>query len=398
MLDDIDLCDLDRFAEGVPHEWFDRLRREAPVHWHEEATGPGFWVVTRHEEVSALNRDWKRFSSAAGITPKGQGADQELGMLTMDPPRQTRYRAAMSSYFMPRAIEKLETRVRAAARELVEGFIARGGGDFVEEVAAPFPVRVICDWMGVAREHEADVYRWSNAVVPNQDPEYWVSPEHAEEASRAFDAFADELVAAKRERPGDDLATALVRARFDDRPLDGPELRAFVRLLVVGGAETTRHLISHALLALTRNPEQRARFASGRVDAAVAVEEMLRFSSPVMHHARWATQDVEVAGRKIRAGDRVTLWMVSANRDAAVFRNPHELDLGRQPNHHVALGGGGPHFCLGAHLARLEARVVLEELRPHLEDLELAEVPAVLRSSFFHGIKHLSMKVDRSGS
>ena len=391
MLDDIDLTALDRFAEGAPHEWFDRLRSEAPVYWNEEANGPGFWVLSRYAEVTGLNKNWRHFSSAAGITPEGQGADQELGMLTMDPPRQTRYRAVVSAHFMPRAIAGLEGRVRAAARELIERFVALGGGDFVEAVAAPFPVRVICDWMGVPREDEGDVLRWSNAVVPNQDPEYWVSPEHAEEANRAFDAFADDLVAAKRERPGDDLTTALVRARVDDRPLDAHELRAFVRLLVVGGAETTRHLISHALWALTRHPEQRARFVSGEVDAAVAVEEMLRFASPVMHHARWATRDVEVAGQKIQAGDRVTLWMVAANRDAAVFTKPHELDLGRQPNHHVALGGGGPHFCLGAHLARLETRVVLEELRPHLEGLELVEPPAVLRSSFFHGIKHLSL-------
>ena len=393
MTGDIDLTDLDRFAAGVPHEWFDHLRTEAPVYWNEESNGPGFWVVTRHAEVSRLNKDWKHFSSAAGITPEGQGANQDLGMLTMDPPRQTRYRAVVSAHFMPRAILKLEDQVRAAARELVQGFVASGGGDFVEAVAAPFPVRVICDWMGVPREDEADVYRWSNAVVPNQDPEYWISPEHAEEANRAFDTFADALVAAKRERPGDDLTTALVQARFDDRPLNGAELRAFVRLLVVGGAETTRHLISHAMLALTQHPEQRARFVSGEVDASVAVEEMLRFASPVMHHARWATRDIEVAGQKIRAGDRVTLWMVSANRDAAAFTKPHELDLGRQPNHHVALGGGGPHFCLGAHLARLEARVVLEELRPHLENLALVEPPAILRSSFFHGIKHLALEL-----
>lgn len=391
MLDDIDLTDLDRFAGGVPHEWFDRLRAEAPVYWNDEENGPGFWVVTRHADVSGLNKDWRRFSSASGISPKGHGAVQDLGMLTMDPPRQTQYRALVSQFFMPRAIAMLEPRVRDALRPLLDAFVAKGGGDFVEDVAGPFPVRVICDLMGVPRELEKDIYSWSNAIVPSQDPEYWVSPDHAEKANTNFAAFSDDLLESKRRSPGSDLTSQIVKAELDGRLLDQDELRAFVRLIVIGGAETTRHLITHTALLLGENDEQRGRLVSGEVPAEVAVEEMFRFASPVMQHARWATEDAEVRGAKIRKGDRVTLWMASANRDSEAFDDHHRLDVGRTPNWHVALGGGGPHYCLGAHLARLEARVALEGLTPHLDRLQLAAPADRLRSTFFNGIKHLEL-------
>ena len=198
MRDDIDLNDLDRFVDGVPHDWLAWLRREAPLFWHEQPDGPGFWVVTRYAELGAINKDWQRFSSAAGITPRGQGTTQRLVMMTEDPPEQTRHRALISGEFTPRAIGRLESRVRAIAHEYVSGFAASGGGDWVTDVAAPIPVRVICEFMGVPREDEARLFEWSNAVVPNADPEYWVSPERAARANQELEKYALELIAHKR--------------------------------------------------------------------------------------------------------------------------------------------------------------------------------------------------------
>jgi len=389
----IDLDDLDHFARAVPHAWFAVLRREAPLHRVEPGAAPGYWVVTRHAELVAINRDWQRFSSTSGVTPEGQGVEQSFALLNLDPPEHTRSRALVSPAFTPRAIGRLEARVREVARERVEAFARAGGGDFVAAVAAPFPVRVICELMGVPATDEDDVLRWSNAVVPNRDPEYSVTAEVAASANRALEDWARLLIARKRQAPGRDLCSELLEARVDGRPLSDEQISAFVRLIVVGGSETTRHLLSHALHLLLEYPVQRARLVRGEVAAEPAVEELLRFVSPVMHHGRRATQDVEIAGRKIRAGERVTLWMISANRDPAVFERPDELDLARQPNEHVALGAGGPHFCLGAHLARLEAVALLDAVRPLLDRLELAGDPVRLRSNFFNGLKRLPLRV-----
>ena len=396
MLDDIDLTDLDRFVAAVPHDWFDRLRREAPIYWNPEPEGDGFWVVTRHADVVSFNRDWRRFTSTQGISPKGHGAelsDEGLVMITMDPPQQTRFRGLISDSFKPGAIARLEEPVRRAFSPLLEAYLAAGGGDFVNELAGPFPVSVICDLMGVPQELGPEVYRWSNAMIPSQDPEYWVSPEHCAQALANFMGFADELIESKRRQPADDLTTLLVRSEIDGRPLSQSELRSFVQVLVVGGGETTRHLITHNVHELLADEEQRRRLVAGEVGVESAVEEMLRFACPVMQAGRWATEDVEAHGEKIRRGDRVTLWMTSANRDPEVFRDPHRLDVGRTPNWHAGLGAGGPHYCLGSHLARLEARVALQALLPHLDRLSVAAPAARLRSNFFHGIKHLELAV-----
>jgi cholest-4-en-3-one 26-monooxygenase len=392
-LAEIDLDDLDRFAREVPHAWLAALRRQAPVHRVEPRASPGYWVVTRHAELVAINRDWAGFSSTSGVTPEGQGLPQSFALLNLDPPEHTRSRALVSPAFTPRAIGRLAPRVRQLARERVEAFARAGGGDFVAMVAAPFPVRVICELMGVPASDEPDVLRWSNAVVPNRDPEYSVTTEVAAQANAALEDWARNLIARKREAPGPDLCSELLAARLDGRPLSDDQISAFVRLIVVGGSETTRHLISHALQLLIEHPDQRARLVSGEVAAERAVEELLRFVSPVMHHGRRATRDAEIAGQKIRAGDRVTLWMISANRDPAVFERPDQLDLSRQPNEHVALGAGGPHFCLGAHLARLETAALLDAARPLLDRLELAGAPARLRSNFFNGLKRLPLRL-----
>jgi cytochrome P450 len=245
----------------------------------------------------------------------------------------------------------------------------------------------------VPREDEARLFEWSNAVVPNADPDYWVSPDRAARANEELERYALEHIERKRRQPGDDLTSRMVAIRVDGEPLPDELLSAFVRITVVGGSETTRHLISHTLQTLHEQPEQRQRVARGDVPAALAIEEMLRWCSPVMHHARHATRDVELLGQKIRKGDRVTLWMISANRDESAFENPDRFDAGRTPNPQVALGAGGPHFCLGAHLARLEGIAVLDELRPLLPRVEVTGPPVRLRSNFFNGLKRLPVRV-----
>jgi cholest-4-en-3-one 26-monooxygenase len=389
-LADIDLADVDRFAAGVPWEWFARLRAQAPLWWHD-----GCWVVTSHELFQVVTRDWATFSSAGGTTPPGDPGQAPKGqiLLAMDPPEHTFYRRLTSRLFTPRAVAALSPQVREVARRRITAFAAAGGGDFVLDVAAPIPLRVISTLMGVPEADEPNVFEWANAIIPSDDPEYRISPEAARGARAALEAYGTEMIVDRRRRRTGDLLTRLIDAEVDGRRLTDDELRKFVVLLVVGGSETTRHLLSHGVLALIEFPDQRRRVVDGSVAIDTVIEEMLRWSTPVMHHARHATRAVEVAGQRIEPGQRVVLWLAAANRDGAVFADPDVFDVGRSPNPHTALGSGGPHFCLGAHLARLEGAATFEELRPYLDRLRLAGPVQRLRSNFFNSIKHLPLTV-----
>jgi cholest-4-en-3-one 26-monooxygenase len=391
----IDLDDVDRFVEGVPYDWFKTLRQEAPFWWHQRR-GEGYWVASTHELFQTVTRDWSRFSNASGTTPPGDPGQAPQGqiLLAMDPPVHTSYRRLVSRLFTPRAVARLEARVRETARARVGAFVAAGGGDFVLDVAAPIPLRVISILMGVPEEDEPMVFDWANAIIPSDDPEYRISAEAARGARASLEAYGAELIGRRRARPTGDLLSKLIEADVDGRRLTDEELQKFVVLLVVGGSETTRHLLSHGVLALLEFPEQRRRVIDGSVGMSSAVEEMLRWSTPVLQHARRATQEVELAGQRIAPGQRVVLLMASANRDEAVFAEPGVFDVGRAHNPHTALGSGGPHFCLGAHLARLEAAVTFDELRPFLDRLRLAGPVQRLRSNFFNSIKHLPLAVE----
>jgi len=279
------------------------------------------------------------------------------------------------------------------ARRRIGAFVAAGGGDFVLDVAAPIPLRVISTLMGVPETDEPKVFEWANAIIPSEDPEYRISAEAARGARAALEAYGTEMIAERRRRPTGDLLSRLIDAELDGQRLTDGELQKFVVLLVVGGSETTRHLLSHGVIALIEFPEQRRRVVDGSVAMDTVIEEMLRWSTPVMHHARHATHSVEIAGHRIERGQRVVLWLASANRDGAVFADPDVFDVGRSPNPHTALGSGGPHFCLGAHLARLEGAATFEELRPYLDRLRLAGPVQRLRSNFFNSVKHLPLTV-----
>ena len=385
----VDLSD-GRFEQGVPFDTFAELREHAPVWWWPEGS---CWVVTTHELVEQMNRDFGTYSSAGGIVPP-QGANINPSvLLAMDPPVHTEYRRMVIRSFVPRSIAALDADVRAIAREAVDDFARAGGGDFVIDVASAIPFRVMAHLTGVPRSAERMVMRWGNAIAPNADPEYRPTPDAAAVANEELGEFLGEQFEERRRDPRDDLLSQLLHVRRDGEPLPEADLRGFAVNYLLGGTETTRNLLAQGMLTLLEHPGELRRFADGEVESSTMVEELLRWVTPVLHHSRWATAPTEVAGQTIQPGDRVTLWMVSANHDERAFARADVLDVGRTPNLHVALGGGGPHYCLGAHLARLESVVTFETLRSLLPTMRLAGPPQRVRSNFINGMKHLPVAV-----
>ena len=389
-LADVDLSPA-RFGRGIPFEELERLRGTSPVWWSEDLE---CWVVTTYELVERCNRDWTTFSSTIGVVdPSDAGAPKWRPITGMDPPEHTSYRRAVLAPFTPRPIERLTELVGRITAEALAAFVAEGGGDFAVAIGASIPYRVIATMTGAPLADEAQVVEWTNRLLPNEDPDYRPTPQAAADARQALGDYCLALTKEQRRGPRAPLAEQLFEARLEDRGLSDDEIANFIDTFIVGGTETTRQLLSQGFLALLEHPDQAARLASGEVEPDRAVEELLRWTSPVLQHSRRATTDVTVADEEICAGDRVTLWIVSANRDRTVFSDPNVLDLGRDPNPHVSLGAGGPHHCLGAHLARLEARVLFEQLRPHLGRFELASPPVRVPSNFFNGLKRCEVTV-----
>ncbi|MGH9232315.1 MAG: cytochrome P450 [Acidimicrobiales bacterium] len=401
---EIDLLDRDRFTRGVPHEWFTWLRANAPVFHHDEPGGEGFWVITRYDDIVAANRDAAAFSSAQErggvVTLEGPVAPipgQEMAgemMLFMDPPRHTRYRKLVNRGFTPRMIAALEEHVRELTVGIVEGAIAKGECDFVVDVAAELPLEVIAELLGVPREDRFKLFDWSNRLVGSEDPEYQVSDEHVLEAQVELFMYAQSLAEKRRADPHPDIVTTLLNAEVDGDTLSEMDFNLFFMLLTVAGNETTRNAIAHGMNAFLDHPDQWELLASDpEAHIAGAVEEILRWASPVMFFRRNATRDIELGGQLIREGEKISLWYISANRDESVFDDPFRFDITRDPNPHIAFGGGGPHFCLGAQLARLEIRLLFEELAARVPRLDGPPRPDRLRSNFIAGIKHLPVRL-----
>jgi cytochrome P450 len=397
----VDLTDLDAFVRGVPHDQFDLLRAEAPVYFHPEAEGAGFWCITRHADLHRVSHEWEVFSSEWGITlheaeSEEQLAQQRMMMLMMDPPRHTRLRLLVNKGFTPRMVERLHERVREVARDIVDGIQAKGECDFVVDVAAELPLQVIAEIMGVPQEDRHQLFTWSNQMIGSEDPEYAVSAEVAQTAMVEMFGYANELATYKRAHPADDIISVLLQAEVEGERLSDLEFDLFFELLAVAGNETTRNLISHGMLALIENPDERELLLADRDLLPNAVEEMLRWASPVMYMRRTARSDLEVSGETIREGDKVALWYIAANHDPEVFADPHRFDIRRDTSDHEAFGGGGPHFCLGSHLAKLEIKVMFEELLDRIPRMELAGDVQRLRSNFINGIKHLPVAFPNS--
>jgi cholest-4-en-3-one 26-monooxygenase len=406
---DIHLTDPSAFADGVPHHWFTYLRTHAPVCWIDEPDGPGFWAVTSHADCTTVNRDYEHFSSAARATfiwelPPSELATQQMLMLNMDPPLHTRYRRLINKGFTPRMVASLREQIHITADAIIDSVIESGHADFVTDIAAQLPLTVIADLLGVPAADRVKMFDWSNQMVGNADPEYQLPGQdttgptvpvdqtiatQAAQASFELYAYASELFAVKAANPHDDLMSVLTQVQIDGESLSPLELELFFLLLTVAGNETTRNLISGAMQAFFDHPDQWLLLREDPSLLPTATEEMLRYVSPVMNFRRQSTVPFILGGQQIDADQKVVFFHVSANRDEAVFSDPQRFDITRTPNPHIAFGAGGPHFCLGANLARLEITIMFEHLLARLPDLAPAGPAAHLSSQFINGIKHL---------
>jgi cholest-4-en-3-one 26-monooxygenase len=396
---EVDLADPDLFVDGFPHAVFQRLRTEAPVALNRTADGRDFWVVSRYRDIWALSLDQRTFSSARnGAIPRDLDAEEREGqsgmLINMDPPRHTKYRRLVNLGFSPKMVNRLEPHIRELAKDIVDAIADRGECDFVTNVAAELPLQVIVEMIGVPIADRHRVFDWSNKMLAYDDPEYQESAMTGRIAAMEMYMYANQLARERKDHPRDDLVSVLMNAEVEGERLSEVEFDQFFLLLAVAGNETTRNLISGGMLALLENPAERARLAADPSLLPTAVEEMLRWVTPVMQFRRTLTRDVELSGQRLREGELVSLWYGSANRDDAVFHEPDRFDVGRTPNDHLAFGIG-PHFCLGANLARLEIRIMFEELLRRLPDLELAGPVERLRSNFINGIKHMPVRFTR---
>jgi cholest-4-en-3-one 26-monooxygenase len=393
-LSPVDLSDSRSFVPGVPHAWLAHLRHNDPVHWQEEPGGPGFWAVTRYADCVTVNRDYERFSSAAkGTMPFELGeeevAQQSLMMLNMDPPLHTRYRRLVNKGFTPRMVRDLEASIHRSTDAIIDQVIETGSADFVTDIASELPLQVIAELLGVPQVDRHRMFDWSNRMVGNEDPEYQDQAHLAEAAAMDLYAYAAELFAKKRIDPHTDLMSVLTTVEVEGEKLSELELELFFLMLTVAGNETTRNLMSGAMHSFFEHPDQWRRLLDDRRILPSAVDEMLRFVSPVMNFRRTAMVDVVLSDTQIAAGDKVVFFHISANRDEDVFSDPDTFDLTRDPNPHIAFGGGGPHFCLGANLARLEIRVMFEHLLDRVPDIRQDGEVQRLQSQFINGVKHL---------
>ncbi len=396
-LTDVDLLDPDVFRLGRHHEMFTLLRREDPVHWQDEPHGGGFWSITRHADLIAVNRDAHVFSSAEhGISIPDiddiNGAMVREMMLYMDPPRHTRYRLLVNKGFTPRMIGLLEQHLTAKATAIVDNVANDGGCDFVGDIAAELPLQAIAELMGVPQEDRRKLFDWSNRMIGADDPEFQKDTEGMEAAGDAaaeLFGYAHTLAELRRDDPRDDIISRLLGSEIDGDKLSELEFDMFFMLLTVAGNETTRNATAHGMKALLDHPEQFDKLKANPELLPSAIEEILRWATPVLHFRRTAMEDYQVGDTLIRQGDKVVMWHISANRDETVFEDPFTFDIERSPNDHIAFGGGGPHFCLGANLARMELRLIFDELVRRLPDMELAGEVEYLRSNFIGGIKHM---------
>jgi cholest-4-en-3-one 26-monooxygenase len=393
---DLDLLDLDMFQRAEQDEVFARLRREAPVSWQDHPHGRGFWSVVQHGDVVTVNRDAMLFSSELGsislLGPderaNGLGADTRgTMMIASDPPRHTRYRRLVNSGFTPRTMKAIERSLAGRATRIIDLVIEKGSCDFVTDVAAELPLQAIAEIMGVPQEDRGRLFDWSNRMVGLDDPEYATTDGTV--ASAELYAYVNDLARQRRADPRDDIVTLLVNAEIDGDSLSEVEFDMFMLLLTLAGNETTRNSTSWGMRALIENPEQYARLRDQPELIDSAVEEILRWASPVLHFRRTATADTELHDQRIAKGDKVVMWHISANRDEQVFNEPFRFDIRRTPNNHVAFGGGGPHHCLGAYLARMQLRLMIGEIVARIPDMQLAGEPELLRSNVLRGVKHM---------
>ena len=409
----VDVVSHDVYAERIPHEELRRFRQEAPVAWvHEPAAlggaDDGFWLVTRHADLVAVHKDWRTFSSEVGGTELETLAPDALvarrTMLETDPPRHTKLRQLVNPAFSRAAMEAYAEHARTVVRAVLDEALASREVDLVHDVARELPIRMLSGILGVPDEDARQLFEWADAIIYNADPDYSALVSDREDTDPyrllpfrspvSLDVFTyfDRLAAARRRHPQGDVIGVLADAAVDGVPLTERERETFFLLLLIAGNETTRHSLSHGLVALLEHPDQLVLLQDEPALLPTAVEEVLRWACPQIHFRRTATVDTTIAGVPVGAGERVVTWYLSANYDEAEFADPFRFDIGRAPNRHVTFGGGGPHLCLGQWLARLEVRTFLEELLPRLRRAELTGPVERVRSNFINGLKRVPLR------
>jgi cytochrome P450 len=401
IVDEVQLSEPDFWiAPDADREAGFKLLRDAPIAFYPEPDygdfpeGPGYWALSRYDDVMYASRHPELFCSGRGGTNIGD-IPQEIGdfigsIINMDDPRHKKLRGLVNHGFTPKALAQLLDSVRDRTTEVLDVVAEKGECDFVAEIAAPMPLAIVCDMVGVAPSERQTVFECSNVILGVGDPEFAQSMEELMAAFMQLHQIAMALGEHRLANPTDDITSTLMHAEVDGERLTVAEFASFFILLVVAGNETTRTAISHGMWAFHQFPEQRALWSGDfETHAQNAVEEIVRWATPVIHFRRTATQDTQIDGQAIAEGDKVVMWFNSANRDERQFVDPYRFDITRSPNAHFGYGGGGPHFCLGANLARREIRVMFEQLFQRLPDLRITADPAMLQSSFIHGIKRM---------
>lgn len=401
-VEDIDLKNPDIYEAGLPLEAFARLRREDPVHWNPESDGAGFWAVTRLADICEVSRQPLLFSSAyengghrifneneVGLTNAGESG-MGIPLISRDPPTHTQYRKVVMPALSPVKIEGIEDRIRARAERLIDAIPLGEQVDLVQALSAPLPLMTLAELLGVPGDMWTDLYHWTNAFVGEDDPEFRQSPEAMQETLGEFFGFITELYEQRVAEPGGDIATLLAHAEIDGERVPFAEFAANMVLALVGGNETTRNSISHSVRAFSDNPGEWGKLRSNRELLKCAPSEMVRYASPVLHMRRTATENTELAGRRIAKGDKVVMWYLSGNRDDTIYDEPDRFDIERAPRNHVGFGSG-QHVCVGSRLAEMQLRVAFGMLADRVSHFELVSEPRRFRSNFINGLKNLDV-------
>lgn len=404
---DLDLFDVDNFADGFPHEYFEMLRREDPVHWQAPPTKAradgvmpiegGFYAITKHADVMEISRRPDVFSSEIGGTNLHDPQKEDLDnlrqiMINMDPPRHAKYRRLVARTFTPRAVTTIEPAIRDHARRVVDEIAPDGRCEFVTQLASELPLILICEFLGFPQEDRGKVFDWSNRMIGFDDPEMTQGADDRKQASMELYLYANEIAAAKRAEPDQTLVSKLINGDVEGVALSEHEFNSFVLLLAVAGNETTRNATSHGMRLLHENPDQYELLRSDPERHLPGfVEEILRFSPSVIHFRRTTARETTLRGVVMPEGTKVAMFYSSANRDDEVFEQPNRFDITRDPNPHLAFGVG-EHFCLGASLARMQLRCIFRELVTRLPDMSLAEPPRRMRGNFIDGVKEMQVR------